>query len=157
MQDSYTGKKAFSGYIDQLPCLLADLSHRMSSCGIGMVPLIDHACVQADDISLLKNPVLTGDPVNHFIVHRYANTCRITVVMQEIRDAAQLPDQFVPLNIYVLCGDTRPDKLLQFFMYDGEPSAGFPYQRYLVLCLDYDRHSLLPQNRRDCGKDILHL
>ncbi|GFI64737.1 hypothetical protein IMSAG185_00327 [Lachnospiraceae bacterium] len=137
----YTRKETFPCRINELPGLRADLSHSMSSGGVRMISLIDQACVQAHNVTFLQDAVLAGNPVHHLVVDGYADAGRISVIMQEIRNASHLTDQLVAPHVDCLGGNTRPDKLLQFPVNYTQKAAGLPDQLNLLFTLDNDTHT----------------
>ena len=120
-------KKALTRHIDQLLSLRRNLAYRMSSGRIGMHAFIDQACINADDITLMKDLSLIGDGVNNFVVYGNTKGCRITIIIQEIRNASKAANRFLTQMIQFPGGDARPDRFLQFFMNNLKESSGFSH------------------------------
>ena len=57
------------------------------------ISLVDQSCIDADDIALVQDLVLAGDAMNYLVIYGNTEGCRITVIIQEIRDAAKAADQ----------------------------------------------------------------
>ena len=62
-------KKTLPGHINQLLCLRRNLADPVGSCRIGMLPLIDYPCIQADNIAFLQIMMLVGNSVDHLIIY----------------------------------------------------------------------------------------
>ena len=58
-------KKALARHVNQLSGLWAYLPHPVSSGRVRMVALVDNPCIQTDDVSLVNDVILMGNPVDH--------------------------------------------------------------------------------------------
>ena len=120
-------EETLTGHVNELLSLRSDLSYRMGSGCIGMHALVDQASVDADDITLVKDLVLVGDGMNYFVIYGNTKGCRITVIIQEIRDASQAANRLLSQMVKFPSGDARPNRLLQFFVNNLEESSGFSH------------------------------
>ena len=105
-------KKALSRNLNQLCSLLTDLPDAEGARHIGMISFVDQSGIQADDIALLQNKIIRGNPMHHFIIDGYADRSRIAVIVQEIRLAAMFPDQLLSQSVDILRGNSGADRLL---------------------------------------------
>ena len=81
-----------------------------------MVSLVNQTCVQTYDIPLLQNMVRSRNSVYYFVVYRYADGSGIAIVIQEIRNAASLSYELLPIAVNVQCGYSRLYKGRQFIV-----------------------------------------
>ena len=77
----YSLKKALFCSVDQKLCFLTHLSDRIGSGRIGMISFVDQSCIQADDISLLQDPVCFRDSMYNLVIHGNTDRSRISVIM----------------------------------------------------------------------------
>ena len=98
-------EETLTGHVNELLCLGSDLSYRMGSGCIGMHALVDQASIDADDITLVKDLVLVGDGMNYFVIYGNTKGCRITVIIQEIRDASKAANRLLSQMVKFPSGD----------------------------------------------------
>ena len=111
-----TFEKSLPRHINQLLGFLADFSYAVGSGRIRMIALINQPRIQADNISLFQNSLLRRDPMHHFIIDRYADRSRISIIVQEIRNTAQGPDHPFTLMVDFPGGNTGTDNLRELVM-----------------------------------------
>ena len=93
-----------------------------------MIAFIDQTCIQAYDIALLDSALLTRNSVYDFIIDRYTDRCRITVVIQKIGDTAEAANDLLAQAINLLRSHPRFQRLAQFVMNNGKEPAGFTHE-----------------------------
>ena len=113
----------------------------MGSGLIGMISLVNHTRIQADDIALLQNAAFAGNPMYYLIIYGHTDAGGIPVIMKEIGNPPQLADQTVSLYVNFPGGYAGTYKFLQLLMYNCQQPAGFPDELNLALCLNYYRHN----------------
>ena len=87
-------KETLTGYINQFLSFRADLPYRMSTGSIRMITFVDESGIQADNVSFVKNSLLARDSMYNFIIYRYTDRCRISIIMKEIWGASEASDHF---------------------------------------------------------------
>lgn len=65
--------------------------------------------------------------MNYFVIYGNTKGCRITVIIQEIRDASKAANRLLSQMVKFPSGDARPNRLLQFFVNNLEESSGFSH------------------------------
>ena len=100
-------EKALPGHVNQLLGLGTYLAYRMGPGRVGMIALVNQACVQADDIALLKNMLLMGNSMYDLVVYGYTDGRRISVIIQEVRNTSSLPDELLTQTVNVHGGNAR--------------------------------------------------
>ena len=93
-----------------------------------MVSLVDQARIQADDIALLNDVILVGDAVHHFIIDRHADGGRISIVIQERRDAAEAADDLLADAVDVHGGHARFQRLLHLIVSNFQKPSGLSHE-----------------------------
>ena len=124
-------KETLSGNFDEFFCFLADFSHCVGSRRIGMKPFVNDSGIQADDVALLQNPLLTRNSVYHFVVHGDTDRSRIAVIVFKRRNAPVASDNLFSQPVDIHGRYPRPHCFRQFLMSDGENSSRLPHKIYL--------------------------
>ena len=141
----YTLKKAFFCNLDQFFRFFTDFTDRMCSCCIGMISFMDQPCIQTDNITFMNDSVFIRNSMNNFLVHRYTDRCRVSIVIQERRNTSIASDDFLPQCINILGTHSRVKCFFQFIMYTFEYLSGFRHQFDFSFRFNRDCHSLMLQ------------
>lgn len=71
--------QARAGHIDELARSSVDIPHRHCPRVVSIPPLVDHPEVESDDVTITQHPLLRGDPMDDFFVHRNTEASRESV------------------------------------------------------------------------------
>ena len=128
-----SSEKASLGSLHQKSCFFTDLAYRESTCHVGMIPLIDQSRIQTYNITLVKNMIFVRNTMYDFIIHRYTDRCRISVIIQEVGNAAVGTDQLLTQVVDVQSGYTGVYCLLHLAEYIRQNFTRFSHQLDLTL------------------------
>lgn len=109
----------------------AGLPHDVGAGRIGMPAVDDQAAVDRDDVALLERDVI-GDAVHDDVVDADAERRGVSLVAQEVRDGALVPDHLVGERVQLVRGDARPDALREHLVDTMQQQAAAPHHEDLL-------------------------
>ena len=66
-----------------------------------MIPFVYESRIETDDVAGKKLSVRPRYPVNDLLVYRYAYARRITVIIEEVRNASALSYELFPVSVNI--------------------------------------------------------
>ena len=150
----YTFEKALSCHFDQLLCFFADLTNSMGSCCIGMIAFVNNACVQTDNIAFLDHALFTWNSMNHLIVDRYTDGCRISAIIFEGGDTSVAADDLLSQMVNIPGRHSGLQSFFKLVMSFRQDFTSFSHKFDFPFRFNGNCHIILPESLQCPG--ILH-
>ena len=136
----YSFKKALPCNLNQLFCFLAYLPYGIGSCRIRVIAFIDQSCIQAYNIAFHQNSFFGRNSMDHLIIDRNTNRCRVPIIIEEIRHTSIAAYQLFPHGIDIPCGNSGLYHFSKLCVNLCKDLAGFTHEFNFMLGFNCDSH-----------------